>query len=219
MRLPGIEDLLGRPLNEYEQRHAPQQLYTEGPMSLPLQPPKVSVVGTRKPTVKGTRKAQYLTKWLADHGITVVSGLAAGIDTIAHRTAIRNGGQTVAVIGTPLDKQYPKDNAQLQREIATNHLVVSQFPSGAPVRRSNFILRNKTMAIISDATVIVEAGDTSGTVHQAREANMLRRPLFVCKPVIEANPRWLDNIMRYGATVLEENEDLLYSIPVSAHVW
>ena len=75
------------------------------------------------------------------------------------------------------------------------------------------------MAIISDATVIVEAGDTSGTVHQAREANMLRRPLFVCKPVIEANPRWLDNIMRYGATVLEENEDLLYSIPVSAHVW
>ena len=145
----------------------------------------------------------------------VVSGLAAGIDAIAHETTIENGGQTVAVIGTPLDSQYPKSNAKLQQEIAATQLLVSQFPIGRPTTKANFIMRNKTMAIISDATIIVEAGDTSGTVHQAREANMLARPLFVCKPVIDANPLWLEEVMRYGATMLERHDDLLNHIPLS----
>ena len=214
MRAPRIEDLLGRPLNEYEQRNAPRQLYVEGPMSIPLQPPKVSVVGTRNPTGVGIRKAKTLTKWLVRHGVTVVSGLAMGIDTIAHETAMENGGQTVAVLGTPLDKQYPKVNAQLQREIAAKQLLVSQFPLGRPITRANFVIRNRTMAIISDATIIVEAGNTSGTVHQAHEANMLARPLFVCKPVIDANPRWLEEVMRYGAIMLESHDDLLDFIPI-----
>lgn len=217
MRLLQIEDLLGRPLNEYEQRNAPRQLYVEGPMSTPLQPPKVSVVGTRNPTEKGVREAKSLTKWLVEQDITVVSGLATGIDAIAHKTTIESDGQTVAVIGTPLDEQYPKSNAQLQQEISANQLLVSQFQVGQPTTKANFIMRNKTMAIISDATIIVEAGDTSGTVHQARESNMLSRPLFVCKPVIEANPKWLNNIMRYGAVVLETYEDILYTIPLSMH--
>ena len=217
MRSLQIEDLLGRSLNEYEQRNAPKQLYVEGPTGIPLEPPKVSVVGTRNPTGGGIRKAKSLTRWLVRHGVTVVSGLAMGIDAIAHRTAIENGGRTVAVIGTPLDKQYPKVNAQLQQEIATTQLLVSQFQMGQPTTKANFIMRNKTMAIISDATIIVEAGDTSGTVHQAREANMLGRPLFVCKPVIEANPRWLGEVMRYGAAMLERHDDLLHHIPLSMY--
>ena len=120
----------------------------------------------------------------------------------------------MAVLGTPLDKQYPKVNAQLQREIASKQLLVSQFPLGRPITRANFVIRNRTMAIISDATIIVEAGNTSGTVHQAHEANMLARPLFVCKPVIDANPRWLEEVMRYGAIMLESHVDLLDFIPV-----
>ena len=217
MRLLRIEDLLGRPLNEFEQRNAPRQLYVEGPMSTPLRPPKVSVVGTRNPTGAGIRKAKSLAKWLVRHDVTVVSGLATGIDATAHKTAIENGGRTVAVIGTPLDRQYPKSNARLQQEIATAQLLVSQFPIGQPTTKANFIMRNKTMAIISDATVIVEAGDTSGTMHQAREANMLARPLFVCKPVIEANPTWLEEVMRYGAATLERHDDLLNYIPLSLY--
>ncbi len=218
MRSLGIEDLLGRTLNEYEQRSAPKQLYTEGPMSTPLEPPKVSVVGTRNPSGVGIRKTKSLTKWLVRHGVTVVSGLATGVDAIAHRTAIEHGGQTVAVLGTPLDRQYPKVNAQLQQEIAARHLLVSQFPMGRPITKANFIMRNRTMAIISDATIIVEARDTSGTVHQAREANRLARPLFVCKPAIEADPKWLREVMRYGATMLESHDDLLSCIPMSMRV-
>ena len=90
--------------------------------------------------------------------VTIVSGLAAGIDAISHRTAIKMKGQTIAVIGTPLNKRYPQSNTGLQNEIAAKHLVVSQFPIGHPITKGNFVRRNKTMALISDATVIVEAG-------------------------------------------------------------
>ena len=218
MRSCQIEDLLGRPLNEYELRHAPKELHIDGSVNIPLKSPKVSVVGTRNPSEAGKRKAKSLTRWLVRHGVTVVSGLAKGIDTIAHQTAIENGGQTVAVIATPLDKQYPKANTRLQLKIMMSQLLVSQFPVGYPLTRTNFILRNKTMAIISDATIIVEAGDTSGTVHQAEEANRLRRPLFVCKPVIEAKPTWLDEIERYGAIRLRDHDDLLHYIPLSMYV-
>lgn len=217
MRETTIGDLLGRQLNELELENAASKLYIDGPMALPLQSPKVSVVGTRNPTEGGVREADSLTEWLVDHGVTVVSGLAAGIDAQAHRTAIRKGGQTVAVIGTPLDRQYPRSNTQLQLEIATNHLVVSQFRPGRPVSRSNFLVRNRTMAIISDVTVVVEAGSTGGTVHRAWESVRLKKPLFVCRPVIKADPEWLGEMMRYGATRLETYEDVLSGMPLGVH--
>ena len=208
------EDLLGRGLNDVEMRNAPRQLYAEGPMDIPLLRPKVSVVGTRKPTKAGMEEAQTVAAMLVDEGITVVSGLAMGIDAVAHRTAIDRGGRTVAVLGTPLDKQYPKSNSGLQNEIAAGHLVVSQFPVGYPINRGNFVRRNRTMALLSDATVIVEAGDGSGTIHQGWETLRLGRPLFVCSPTAEARPKWLKEMEQHGATILTDHQDMLNEIPL-----
>ena len=87
----------------------------------------------------------------------IVSGLAEGIDTAAHTAAISRGGRTIAVLGTPLDQVFPRQNAALQDQIMREHLAVSQFPAGHPVQRKNFPLRNR-WALISDATVIIEAG-------------------------------------------------------------
>ena len=207
------DKLLGRPLNKAERKNAPSLLYVEGPMDIPLRHPLVSIIGTRKPTRQGMEEAREVTKTLVREKVTVVSGLAAGIDSIAHRTTIEMRGKTVAVLGTSLDRIYPRQNLDLQKEITAKHLAVSQFPVGHPTTRGNFVRRNKTMALISDATVIVEAGEISGTIHQGRETLRLGKPLFICSAVARAGPRWLDEMKRYGATVLSDYRDVLYNIP------
>ena len=116
---------------------------------------------------------------------TIVSGLAKGVDTVAHTTALECGGRTVAVIGTPLSHHYPKDNAELQRNIAENYLVISQVPvlryesQDYRYNRAFFSERNKTMSALTEATIIVEAGETSGTPIQARAAPEQGRKLFI----------------------------------------
>lgn len=205
--------LLGRGLNEFERRNAPRELYVEGPMPTPLATPRVSMVGTRKPTRKGIEEARDLTNMLAGEGVTVVSGLAAGIDTVAHQTAIEAGGKTVAVLGTPLDRTYPRSNRDLRAKIARDHLLVSQFSMNHPITRGNFVRRNHTMALVSDATVIVEAGDGSGTIHQGWEALRLKRPLFVAHTAVKADPAWFVEMAKYGATTLKEHEDVLEELP------
>ena len=209
-----LDILLGRPLNDVEKKNAPSILYVEGPMDVPLPPRRVSVVGTRRPTREGIKEAQTVTKMLVDEGVAIVSGLAAGIDTVAHRTAVETGGRTVAVLGTSLNQQYPSSNSSLQNNIAANHLLVSQFPAGHPITKGNFVGRNRTMAMISDATVIVEAGDDSGTIHHGWEALRLGRPLFVCKTVAKASPKWLDDMVQYCAILLDDYQEILYQIPL-----
>lgn len=184
-----------------------------GPLSLAPMQPKVSVVGTRRPTTRGMDEARNLSGMLVDNGVVIVSGLAAGVDTIAHHTAIVRGGHTMAVLGTPLDRTYPAQNHSLQRDIMAEHLAISQFPVGSTVYRSNFVMRNRTMALVSDATIIVEAGNGSGTIHQGWEALRLGRPLYICSTVVDANPEWLDKMMQYGARHLDEYEDVLGMIP------
>ena len=150
-----------------------------------LQRPCVAVVGTRKASDAGRARARRLGRELAGHGIVVVSGLAKGIDTEALTATISAGGSVAAVIGTPLDRAYPIENAPLQEHISAEHLLISQFESGTRTFRSSFPLRNRLMAALSDATVIIEAGDTSGTLHQAAECIKLRRWLFIARNVIE----------------------------------
>ncbi len=167
--------LLGRSLNDIEKKNAPKgDLYVKGSLEIPLDCPRVSVIGTRKPSDDGIKNAENIAKTLVENQAIVVSGLAAGIDATAHRSAIENKGKTIAVLGTPLNQVYPKANFQLQKEILENHLAVSQFPIGYPITRKNFIIRNRTMALISDATVIIEAGEGSGTLHQGLGNNKTR---------------------------------------------
>lgn len=200
-RTVGIEELLGRKLSATEARGAPPAVHVAGPMPIPVPGPKVSVVGSRNAPPAGLAAARAVSRALSAAGATVVSGLAAGVDAAAHRAAIDAGGRTVAVIGTPLDRSYPAANAGLQAEIARGHLVVSQFAAGSPVSRSNFVLRNRTMALLSDATVIAgAAGASSGTRHSGWDAVGLGRPLFIHRSVLSGPPAaWAGEMIARGA--------------------
>lgn len=210
------EQALGRPLNEVEKRNAPAGLYLAGDPSLLTASPRVAIVGSRKASEEGELRAARLARVLVEHGVTVVSGLALGIDTVAHRTAIQQGGRTVAVLGAPLEEDYPAANAELRAAILRDHLAVSQFAPGHPILRTNFPQRNRTMALLSDATVIVEAGDTSGSLSQGWEALRLGRPLFILKSVAEAQDlKWPAEMLGYGAIVLDEPEPMFEFLPPS----
>ncbi|WP_244636061.1 DNA-processing protein DprA [Bradyrhizobium huanghuaihaiense] len=150
-----------------------------------LDSPCVSIVGTREVSENGWKRASKLARQLAENHVTVVSGLAKGVDTAALSSAIESDGRVAAVIGTPLNKAYPAENAALQTVIYKHHLLLSPFEEGERVFRSNFPVRNRVMAAISDATVIIEASDTSGTLHQAAECLRLGRWLFIAKSVLD----------------------------------
>ncbi len=209
-----VEELLGRTLNEIESKNSPGTLFASGSMKLPLEEPRCAIVGTREPSQEGRRKARELARFLSENGITVISGLAKGIDASAHEGAIEAKGRTIAVLGTPLDIFYPKENMKLQYEIMQNHLAVSQFKVGQPVYPHNFVIRNRTMALLCDASVIIEAGDSSGTLSQGWEALRLGRPLFIMSSVLERTDlKWPDQMMQYGARELEDFNDLLEYLP------
>ena len=208
-------ELLGS-LTEFEKKNAPDNLYLEGDKSLINGSTRVSVVGTRKVSDLGTKRTEIITKALVDKGMVVVSGLAAGVDTIAHSSAIKLGGKTIAVLGTPLDKAYPVKNRSLLETIKENHLAVSQFPVGYPSQPKNFPMRNRTMALLSDATIIIEAGEKSGTIHQGWEALRLGRYLYILESVVnDSSLAWPKEMLKYGAQVLERNhlEETLEDIP------
>lgn len=208
-------DILGS-LTDVERKHAPKELFLTGDLGLLAQGPRVSVVGSRKASAEGLRRARAFAKALVDHGMVVVSGLAEGVDTAAHQGAIDAGGRTIAVLGTPLDQGYPKENVELQARIGREHLLVSQFPSGYRTQPGSFPMRNRTMALLTDATVIVEAGEKSGTVHQGWEALRLGRLLFLLESVAnDSQLSWPKELIRYGAQVLsrESLAEALQEIP------
>ena len=204
------------PLNDFERKHAPEEFFVEGNKALLTEGIRVAVVGSRKASDAGIRRAQTFTEALVRHDITVVSGLAEGVDTAAHETAISMGGKTIAVLGTPLNQAYPAKNKELLETIKRDHLAVSQFPEGYPYKKENFPRRNRTMALISDATVIVEAGEKSGTRHQGWEALRLGRLVFIMQNVAEDQKlTWPGEMIGYGAQVLrrEDLPEILYDIP------
>lgn len=198
-------DLLGG-LTDVEAKYAPAQLFAAGNLELLRRGPRVSIVGSRQASEEGVARAQMLARSLARRDIIVVSGLAKGIDRAAHEGAMNAGGATVAVLGTPLDEVYPKEHAALQARIAREHLVVSQFASGSRVYRTNFPARNRTMALLTDATIIVEAGETSGTLHQGWEALRLGRLLFLMESVAkDGRLTWPAKMIHHGAQVLSRS--------------
>jgi DNA processing protein len=189
----------------HELKHAPEELFFEGNIDLLLKGTRVSVVGSRKPTNDGIKRAEIITKELIKREIVVVSGLASGIDTIAHETAMENSGKTIAVLGTPLDKAYPSQNKSLLDKIKKEHLAISQFRKGYPVQKHNFPQRNRTMALISDATIIIEASEMSGTKHQGWEALRLGRMVFILSNVVESNS-WAKEMINYGAQIMTRDD-------------
>ncbi|KRG42337.1 DNA-binding protein [Stenotrophomonas pictorum JCM 9942] len=167
-----------------EADHPIELLYYRGNWEL-VDTRGVAVVGTRNPTPEGAANATRIAHALVRRGFTVVSGLARGIDSAAHRGALEAGGRTIAVIGTPLFDYYPRENADLQEKLAKEHLVISQVPflrykqQHYKANSLFFPARNVTMSALTEATVIVEAGNTSGTLVQARAALAQGRKLFI----------------------------------------
>lgn len=206
------EQLLG-PLNDVEEKHAPPEIFVSGPMEIPIPRPRVAIVGSRKASRMGLSAAADIAKALAKKQVLIISGLARGIDTVAHRTAIENGGRTIAVLGTPLDRVYPAENSQLQKEIMANHLAISQFAVEHVTKPRDFVVRNSTMALISNASIIVEAGESSGSLHQGWEALRLGRPLFITESVVNSSLSWPKKMMRYGAREFIDPEEIFEVLP------
>jgi len=194
--------------------HPVEILYYAGQWDL-IETPSVAVVGTRRSSEEGESRARKLVETLVENGWTITSGLAAGIDTVAHRTAIDLGGRTIAVIGTPLTEAYPPQNAGLQRFLAEKFLVISQVPvhrysrQRPPQNRLFFPERNITMSALTAATIIVEASDTSGTLTQAKAALKQGRKLFILDSCFR-NPalRWPHSLAERGAVRIREYEEL-----------
>lgn len=206
-------DALFEGLTDAEALLLPTRLYVAGRQALAFAPRRVAIVGTRTPSPAGLARARRLARELAAAGVVVVSGLARGIDAAAHEGAIGAGGDTIAVIGTPLQTVYPAEHAALQTEIYTKHLLVSQLPPGARVHGGSFLARNRTMARLAQASVVVEAGATSGSVNQAMETLRLGRPLFLLRSLVEApGLDWPEALLARGARVLSSSAELLESL-------
>lgn len=172
----------------------------------------VAVVGTRKASAEGLRLAGEIATGLAEQGVTVVSGLAAGIDTAAHTAALAAGGRTVAVIGTGLRRTYPADNAALQATIGREGLLLSQFWPDAPPTKSTFPLRNAVMSGFAVATVVVEAAERSGARMQARLALEHGRHVFLLGSLLDH--AWARAYaQRPGTTVVSSAADVLARLP------
>jgi DNA processing protein len=168
----------------------------------------VAVVGARKATSAGLARARTIADHLMASGYTVISGLAAGIDTAAHTAALARNGRTIAVIGTGLARSYPPQNQALQREIADRCAVISQFWPDSPPSKRSFPMRNAVMSGIALATVVVEASHTSGARMQARLALAQGRPVFLVKDLVDTQPWARQTAARPGTHVVGQPREI-----------
>ena len=178
----------------------------------------VAVVGTRQPSAAGVRRAQRMARELVARDVTVVSGLAAGVDTAAHTTTLECGGRTIAVIGTGITKVYPKENRGLSDQIAKRGIVVSQFwPTSGPARWT-FPRRNVVMSGIAQGTVVIEAGSTSGAKMQARFALEHGKRVFLPASLVDSQPWAKKYAEQRGAVVVAEVADVLDRLAEPARI-
>jgi DNA processing protein len=173
----------------------------------------IAVVGTRKASPEGIEQAERLARDLVGAGVTVLSGLALGIDGAAHRAALAAGGRTLAVLGTGIRRLYPGDHEHLAQEIvASGGALVSQFWPEAPPTRWSFPLRNITMSGMAIGTVVVEASDTSGARNQARRALEHGKRLFLVDSLVMHEPWAKRYAERPNATVVQSVDDVLAAL-------
>ncbi len=212
---------------EYPERlrdaaHPVELLYFAGRWDL-VWTRSVAVVGSRRASIAGLARTRKLVRALVTDGFTIASGLASGIDTVAHETAMAAGGHTLTVIGTPLSVTYPKENANLQRRVAKEHLLISQVPVERYHKRdfrwnrAFFPERNATMSALSAATVIIEAGETSGALIQGRHALQQRRALFVLDSCFQRGLQWPEDLEARGAIRVKEYGDIQANLPLPSH--
>jgi len=194
----------------------PDPLYAIGRVSA-LTKPRVAIVGTRNSTGYGERTARSLTRTLVRVGVSVISGMARGIDAAAHRTAIEEGGNTVAVLGTGIDVPYPVGHRRLHRSIGEHGLVLSENPPGATAHAGAFPKRNRIIAALAPVTIVVEAGFKSGALNTASQALELGRVVAaVPGPIDSPQSQGSNQLLRDGAVMIASVEDALALLGVSA---
>lgn len=211
------DDLFPRLLQQIP--NPPLLLYVNGDPDL-LQLPALAIVGSRNPTAGGERNAFEFARHLASIGFTIVSGLAQGIDTAAHRGALAAGGATIAFLGHGIDRIYPASNKPLAEEIAASGALVSEFPLGTHPGKELFPQRNRLISGISLGTLVVEAARRSGSLITARLAAEQGREVFALPGSIH-NPlaRGCHQLIRQGAKLVESTDDIVSELaPLIGHV-
>ncbi|MEK7830716.1 MAG: DNA-processing protein DprA, partial [Acidobacteriota bacterium] len=175
------------------------------------------VVGSRRCSTYGVNVAESLSRDLASHGLTIVSGLARGIDAAAHRGALEPGGQTIAVVGTGLETIYPKEHKKLEEQIIANGAVISEFPLGTPPLPQNFPYRNRILSGLCFGVLIVEASEHSGSLITARLANEQGREVFAVPGNITSQTSFGPNfLIKDGAKLVQIWRDVVDELPREA---
>jgi len=192
----------------------PPLLFARGNLSA-LSYHSVAIVGSRSPTVYGKHATAQITRELTHHHFTIVSGLARGIDTVAHETTLECGGSTIAVLGCGIDNIYPRSNKELAERICATGLLISEFPFKTPPEAFNFPRRNRIISGCSAAVIVVEAGEKSGSLITARYA--LQQGREVCAvpgPINSPLSRGTFTLIRDGATPVRSGHELAESLSV-----
>jgi DNA processing protein len=201
------DDTYPRRLREIDQ--PPPVLYLRGSID-PEDDWAVAIVGTRRVTAYGRQVTADLAAFLAGNGITVVSGLARGVDAIAHEAALQAGGRTIAVLGSGVDRIYPPEHRKLADQIMNQGAVCSDYAPGTAPESSNFPPRNRIISGLSQATVVIEAGETSGALITAKfAADQGREVLAVPGPINAAQSKGTNNLIQQGARPLLRIEEVL----------
>lgn len=214
-RLRTTDEIIKRGSEDYppllaKTEQAPRFLYVRGNKSLLFEKRTVALVGSRQASDKAKQNTRRLAIALGRNGITIISGLARGIDVTAHKAALDNGLNTIAVIGTNLNQYYPMENKPVQKAIEEKGLVISQFSPASKTERWFFPLRNGVMSGLSLATVIMEAGETSGALKQADFAIKQKRDVLIPKKALEIQSiTWPAKYLKKGAKLVESPKDVL----------
>ena len=191
----------------------PVLLYVRGDAGI-LNSPSLSIVGTRRPTVYGTQMAERMGRDLASRGLTIVSGLARGIDAIAHQGATTAGGRAIGVLGTGIDVCYPKENKKLYEKVLERGAIISEFPTGSHPAPENFPVRNRIIAGMPLGVVIVEGKQYSGSLITARLAMEFGREVFGVPGNVTQEVSFAPNLLiKQGAKLVTNAEDVIEELP------
>ena len=195
----------------------PLLLYVLGDLQALSHPRKLAIVGSRNPTHQGAANAHQFAQALGQAGLCIVSGLALGVDGAAHEGALAAGARTIAVVGTGLDRVYPKRHLNLAHRIAKRGALVSEFPLGTSPLPANFPQRNRIIAGLSQGTLVVEAALQSGSLITARMAAEQGREVFAIPGSIHApQARGCHSLIRQGAKLVESAQDILEDLQLGA---
>jgi DNA processing protein len=196
----------------------PPVLYLRGEIT-PEDSWSVAIVGTRAVTPYGRQVTEELATTLSQHGVTIVSGLARGVDAVAHSAALKTGGRTLAVLGSGVDKIYPPEHRQMAEKISASGAVISDYAPGTPPESANFPPRNRIISGLSMAIVVVEAGDTSGALITAEFAAEQGRDVFALPGNIYApQSKGTNRLLRNGAKTLLSPKDVLEALDLTRNV-